>query len=247
MKSDLKKFKTVKTNFHLAVLSLVVCVGMISTARAENETASIKPEPPPYRPFALSLDVGTTGLGGAGSWRFADHWGARVGVDYLADTAGGMSVTLDHIRYDAKLQLLSEPLTLDFYPWKNHSFHISVGIMLNQNRLTGTADATGTITIGDETFPTDQVGKLNLKIDQRLVNPYLTIGGNFFYFDHARHWSLGGELGVAYTGGGNVSLYSSGSSPLLDQAVNGARKRLENEVDRYPWWPVAKLQVSYSF
>ena len=87
-----------------------------------------------------------------------------------------------------------------------------------------------------------------MKIEQQLVNPYLTIGGNFFYFDRAHHWAMGGELGVAYTGGAKGSLTSSGPlSSLVDQAVSAARKRLEDRVNRYPWYPVLKLAVTYSF
>ena len=35
---------------------------------------------------------------------------------------------------------MSEPFTFDIYPWKEHSFRISVGLQFNQNQLTGTAD-----------------------------------------------------------------------------------------------------------
>jgi hypothetical protein len=81
-----------------------------------------------------------------------------------------------------------------------------------------------------------------------LVNPYLSIGGNFFYFDRAHHWAMGGELGVAYTGDPDTSLKRSGpAAPLVDQAVRGAERKLDDYANKFQWWPVVKLNVTYSF
>ena len=223
-----------KTNIHLYAATLLAGVGLAATAHAaENATAGEQAEPPLYRPFALSLDAGTTGFGGSGSWRFADHWGARLGADYLSFSNTG--VQIQDLHYSGTLRLLSEPLTLDIYPWQTSSFRISVGLMLNQNRFTGTADSA-------------VVGQLDAKIEQQPVNPYLSIGGNFFYFDHAHHWAFGGELGVAYTGDPQTSLTSSGTpGPGGAAAIAIAQQQLDKYAEKFMWWPVAKLQVTYSF
>jgi hypothetical protein len=121
-------------------------------------------------------------------------------------------------------------------------------VLLNQNELSGTASDTGTITIDGHPFPSDQVGSLTMRIKQQPVDPYLSIGGNFFYFDHAHHWALGGELGVAYTGGANVSLNRSGpANGAIDDAVSNAHHRLQRYGDQFQFWPVAKLAVTFSF
>jgi hypothetical protein len=87
-----------------------------------------------------------------------------------------------------------------------------------------------------------------MKVRQQPVNPYLSIGGNFFYFDHAHHWAMGGELGVAYTGDASASLNRSGpSNPAIASALQGAKDRLHDYADQFRWWPVVKLGVSYSF
>jgi hypothetical protein len=171
----------------------------------------------------------------------------RSGFDYFESSEN--DVDIKEITYSAKLRLMSEPLTLDFYPWKRHSFHISVGALFNQNRLTGNASDTGTIIIDGQPFPVPLVGTLNLKIEQQPVNPYLSIGGNLFYFDPAHRWAMGGELGVAYTGDQKVSLTRSGPpAPLIDAAVRAEQNRVEDYAnDHYKWWPVLKLAVSYSF
>jgi len=209
-----------------------------NTAKTTEAAESL--EPPVYRPWTVGLEAGTTGAGGSLSWRFADHFGARAGFDYFEYSDSGLAIK--SLTYDAKLRLMSEPLTLDIYPWKAHSFHISAGVQFNQNRLTGTADNTGAIN------PPPGVGALHLSIEQELVNPYLSIGGNFFCFDRAHHWAMGWELGVAYTGEPDVSLTRSGRpAPLLDAAVRREQSRVQDYADQFKWWPVLKLTVSYSF
>jgi hypothetical protein len=80
------------------------------------------------------------------------------------------------------------------------------------------------------------------------VNPYLSIGGNFFYFDRAHRWAFGGELGVSYTGDPKVDLTRNGPpSSTIDEAVAGALQNTKDWAKKYQWWPVAKLSVSFSF
>jgi hypothetical protein len=225
-----------------------VTLGAALNAAAAEPTNSIESvSRPEYWPWTLGIDGGSTGVGAFGAWRFADHFGARVGVDVAMVMRHNTGIAGTH--YDADLRLLSEPLTLDIYPWKNHSWHLSIGAMFNQNQLAGSVSHSGVTVIDGEAFPTDRVGLVSARVEQQPVNPYASIGGTFFYFDCAHHWAFGGELGVAYTGDQRVSLGRSGGAadPAIDAAVERARHHLENHVDQYAWWPVVKLMVSYSF
>jgi len=206
---------------HLFYSASVLAAITATASAAEVVAAGESAGPPLYRKFTLGVEGGTTGIGGSFSWRFADHFGVRAGGDYLSLSDTG--VKIDHIHYNATVRLLSEPLTLDYYPWQKSSFHISAGMQFNQNRLTGSADTVGTIIIGGEPFPEESVGTLKLKVEQQPVNPYLSIGGNFFYFDRAHHWAFGGELGLTYTGDPDTSLTRSGPpSTVVDAAVRRA-------------------------
>ena len=236
------------TKLHFYTVSLIACFGTAVIAGAVETTNSLAelPSRPDYREWTVGLDAGSTGLGGFGSWRFYDYLGVRAGFDYFQWTENNLSI--GDFRYSTKVRLMSEPLTLDLYPWKKHSFHISAGVMFNQNQLTGSSSGFGPITIGGQTFQFSDVGALNLKVEQQLVNPYLSIGGNFLYFDHAHHWALGGELGVAYTGDAKVGLTRSGpAAPLIDAAVSREQKKAQNYADQFRWLPVVKLMVTYSF
>ena len=240
------------TKLYLYAASLIICAGTTlnaSAAEAADNSADSSSRPP-YQPWTVGAEVGTPGIGGFGSWRFSDHLGVRTGFDYFQWTEKNLSI--GDFRYSAKARLMSEPLTLDIYPWQKHSFHVSVGVMFNQNQLTGTSSGFGPVTIGGQTFDFSDIGLLNLKIQQQVVNPYLSIGGNFFYFDHAHHWGLGGELGVAYSGDPRISLtssgrFSGGGHDVLGGALGQEKQKAQDWANQFTWFPVVKLMVTYSF
>jgi hypothetical protein len=229
-----------KYNIGLFLLTGFVSVCASFTAAAQDNSH--------YRPLTLSAEAGTTGIGGAAQWRFADHLGLRAGADYFEykDTR-----TIKDVDYSAKLRLLSEPVTLDVYPWSSSSFHISLGALFNQNRVTGTGTAVDgqLVTLDGQQFLASDVGTLNLRVKQEEVNPYLSIGGNFFYFDPAHHWSMGGELGVAYTGKPKVTLTRSGgvAGSNIDAAVSEEEEKIRHASRDAQFWPVLKLAINYSF
>jgi hypothetical protein len=226
------------TKLSLYAAGLMACGSLPLTGSAAELLA---PEaPPPYRPLMIDFEAGTTGLGGALSWRFADHFGVRAGFNYFEYSDSGLAIK--DLKYDASVRVMSEPLTLNIFPWEKSSFYISVGVQFNQNRLSGSAEDGGTV------VPPEKLGVLSLNVEQQPVNPYLSIGGNLFYFDHAHHWALGGELGVAYTGSPDVSLTRSGPpSPFLDAATRYEQQQVEKYAENFTWWPVLKLSVTYSF
>jgi len=232
----------------LAAVVLAAGVALSPAAAEETNATSELPLRPLYRPWTVGGEAGTEGIFGLfGKWRFSDHVGVRLGADYTQDSTSGFGI--GGTDYDVKIRLLSEPLTFDVFPWKKHSFYVSFGWLFNQNEVTGSvSENNGTIIIDGHPFPSDRVGSLNLNIRQQPVSPYLSIGGNFFYFDHAHHWAMGGELGVAYTGDPKVNLTRSGpNAPLVDAAVSAAQIGAQHWADQFRWLPVGKITVSFSF
>ena len=247
---------------HAGVACLMMCTAAVFLATAEEETntapvstlgtnSASAPEMalrPDYYPWTFGIEGGSQGLiGGFGKWRFSDYVGLGLAGDWTEDSKS--AVGIKGTDYDAHIRLLAEPLTLDVYPWRKYAWHISFGWMFNQNQLTGSATFHPTITIDGQPFPIDQVGRLDLKIQQQPVNPYLAIGGNFFYFDHAHRWAFGGELGVAYTGDPKVDLTRGSGQPstIIDAAVAAQESRTKDWAKQYQWWPILKLNISYSF
>ena len=192
----------------------------------------------------MPVPPGLVGLFPTGSWIIG---APRAGADFFSYSVS--SVAIEDLTYNVRAQLLTEPLTLDFYPWKAHSFHISAGVMFNQNMLLGDSTFNGSfVNLGGFLFPAAALGTIHMEINQQLVNPYLSVGGNFLYFDHAHHWALGGELGVAYTGDPSVNLSRFASTTLaIARGLINEQGKVHDYAKTFEWWPVANIFISYSF
>lgn len=224
----------------------VTVVGLFTlttiTCRADDtdtSTNSITAPPlSPYQPITVGAEIGTTGYGGGANWRFSDHFGIGGAFDYLS---ASYNHTIEGNAYDVNLKLQSEPVMLSWYPWKNHSFRINAGALFNQFHSTGTATGNNLDLNG-----TTYTGTLNLDLKQQPVNPYLSIGGNL-YFDKGHHVSLGGELGVFYTGEPRVTLTANTVPPANPADVQAEQNQITHYARYAEFWPVLKVSLNYSF
>jgi hypothetical protein len=211
-----------------------------TTTNEAPPTASIVSAPPEFQPFTLGVQGGFPGPGVKADWRFANHFGAGAAFDYLSYSYNG---EIKGINYKIDLRLMSEPLTLNWYPWKRSSFHIGAGVLLNENHLTGSANGNN-LNFGGTTYIGH--GTANLDIKQQLVDPYVSIGGNI-YFDKAHHWSLGGELGAFYTGEPRVDFTANTTPPASQQSVQSEQNEIKHYAKDAEVLPVLELSLNYSF
>ena len=226
----------------LGVVLACVATNLFAQTNAVSEDA----EAPTYRPFTLGLEGSTTGPGIAADWRFSDHFGARVGFNYFEFSKDGKDI--EGINYNTDTRLMSEPLALDIYPWKKSTFRITVGVLLNQSEIEGevpqdpVANRTF-VTIGNNSYDSANIGNVNMKAEQDMVAPYVSLGMNF-YLDKKKHWSIGGEVGVAYTGTPDVTM-STSSGLVPQQDLDLESQQVED--DAWSIYPIVKLSVNYSF
>ena len=243
----------------MKTIGLLVC-GLV-LGFAHNAAASA--EEPNYRPFTIGVDAGTTGLGGSASWRFSDNFGIRGGVNYFSYDTDEFTYTTKPTgvgsqdqKYNVTLRLLSEPIALDYYPSAKSAFHVSVGVLVNQNRFEATVKNSGvlnsTYTFNGVDYLQSAVGDVDLEVKQQTLSPYLSVGTSF-YFGKSKRWALSGELGVAYTGSPKVSLSAPNHDPALDLTpnfsddVSGEEAKVEKDAEDYQFYPIVKIGVSYSF
>ena len=162
-------------------------------------------------------------------------------MDYLKYS---LNRTISDIPYSANLNLQSEYAALNLYPWRNRSFHFSLGAYFNQNRLNGSAVSDGTLQVNGATVPAGDSVLLEYK--QQPVDPYVSIGGNL-YFDKGHHLSLGAELGAFYLGNPRVNVTTSPSGVVPQSDLDAYRQKVENNIKKVPVWPILKLSLNYSF
>ena len=73
--------------------ALIACATFPRTlSAAEASVSGDSSAPPLYRPWMLSLEAGTTGIGVGASWRFDDHFGVRAGVNGLQYSDSGFAI-----------------------------------------------------------------------------------------------------------------------------------------------------------
>ncbi|MCC6823401.1 MAG: hypothetical protein IT579_21935 [Verrucomicrobia subdivision 3 bacterium] len=237
-----------KSRFSFLSVVAVAC-GLVAGNGQTLRAADNAEEAPAYHPFTAGAEAGTPGFGGSASWRFADHFGVRGGFNYFGYSKNGNEI--DGINYNTDLRLMSEPLGVDIYPWAKSSFRITVGIMLNQNELTGVVPQDPVfgntfIDINGTAYDSASIGDLNLKVKQQPISPYISIGASY-YFDKAKHWSLSGELGVAYTGNPEVTLTTGNPGSVPQQDLNAEATQIEDTASKYKFYPILRIGVNYSF
>ena len=236
-------------------IGLLTCGLVLSTASLATA------DEPNYRDITVSAEAGTTGLGGSVSWRFSDNFGIRGGVNYLSYDTTAFTYTTRPTgagtaeqKYDGTLRLLSEPIALDYYPSAKSAFHLSLGVLVNQNRFSATVKNSGvpnsTFSFNDVDYLQSGVGDFDMEVEQQTLSPYLGVGTSI-YLDKARRWAVNGELGVAYTGSPKVSITAPNHNPVLDPAfsndVSGEESKIEKDAEDYKFYPIVKIGVSYSF
>jgi hypothetical protein len=197
-------------------------------------------------PVEITPEAGTTGLGASANFRFANHFGIRTGFDYFHYS---LTRTEQSAQYKGTLRLQSEPTAVDLYPSRHSSFHLSLGILWNQQQLTGSAvPSSGSITLNGNKYSLSGAS-VNLKVNQPSVMPYAGIGGDFFYFDSGHHVSFGGELGAAY-GKWTTSLTENGVADpthTLQNDINTEQGKINHTLNKVPVWPILKLGIGISF
>jgi hypothetical protein len=219
--------------FRIGLISAVLLLTFAGSGRANEASLAIGP------------NVSTLGIGAEMSAGINSFLNFRLGANTFpfkfTDTAGD-------IEYDIDGKLLSGRAVIDVYPFEG-IFHVTAGALLNGNNADLKAIAASSYTIGDLTFRADEVGNLTGKVDFDSLNPYLGLGwGNPLH--QTGNWSFQFEAGVVFQGSPKLSLTADGpisSNPIFLYELEKERQKAEDDIDKYRYYPVVSLSVSYSF
>jgi hypothetical protein len=196
------------------------------------------------------IDLGTTGLGLQFSVPVQPTLNARFGIGYLNYS---FDTSTSNVNYDAKLKLRTLEALLDYFPTANQ-FRLTGGLVYNGNKIDaiGRPSTAGTYTIDGITYGVASAGTLDGRIDFRNIAPYIGIGwGNSA--SQEKGWGFSADLGVMFQGSPSVSLTSTGctASPgicaSLANSLDAERRELEDDVNDYKYYPVARIGLRYRF
>lgn len=199
----------------------------------------------------VTLDVGTTGVGGHLVVPLGAQVNARFGAGYFSHNFEGSTDTID---YDIDGKLRTVDALLDWFPSATSGFRLSAGVVYDGNKfdVVGRPSA-GRYVINGVSYAAADVGTLSGAIDYAKFAPYLGIGFGGAPAS-ARGWGFAADLGAYYQGKGDSRLNSvgCGANVLICQAIarNVAveQARLAEQVSDIPKvYPVLRVAVSYRF
>lgn len=184
--------------------------------------------------------------------------GAGLGAAYSLTTWAGVhaevegfglshSVTVDENKYDGHLSLKQGGVYLDLFPFRNSGFRVTGGALINDDELRAHAvpNAQGNYKIGDDFVPA--VGAAPSAVAKLpTLMPYIGLGyghkpvskGFGFTFDIGAAY---GRPHVDYNIPAIYSLFTSQDNILQ------AEQKVTREVEKYHWYPVVQLGISYRF
>jgi len=196
--------------------------------------------------YTLALKAGTLGLGIDFSLPLNEYFSTRLNVNGFSYNT---NKTKNNIDYSLTATGLTAGLLLDYYPIQSLDFRLSSGVYYNGNALKGDAKAkAGSYTINGNTYTSAQVASISTKTKMNKVAPYIGIGwGNK---GKEKGWGFSLDVGAIYQGkiGLDTTLTQTATSPAtLKASVEAERKKLENDMSSYTFYPVIMLAVSYAF
>lgn len=197
-------------------------------------------------PVAVSLGLGTEGIGGAISTQLVPHTlNLNVGLSRFGHD---FNFTADNANFGAHLRLGAVPVVLSWYPFRGN-FSLDAGAFINQNQVSATAapDAGGIYTINGDRYTSAEVGSMSGKTNFNRIAPYVGIGwGNPFA---GGRWSFLANVGAMYEGNPRVRLNATGAAanPKLAADVEAAQHSVNSKLNFLNWWPVVTVGIAYRF
>ncbi len=235
--------------FGLAAATALALSGFALSAIADS--AQPPPAPPPVTAasFGIALTAGLSGVGVDLALPINPNFGLRATVSGLQLSHNGTYGTSNV--WTGNLKLAQYGLLGDYYPFAGN-FRLSAGLIYDANRLDVNGTANGTYTFGGQTYNAGEIGTANGTVTWNRFAPYLGIGAGNLVGSPGFH--TGFDLGVLYAGRPSVALTATCSTgavtcnqSTLNQDVATEQANLQNEANKFRFWPVAQIEIGYAF
>ncbi|WP_180015212.1 ornithine uptake porin CarO type 6 [Acinetobacter sp. YH16031] len=236
----------------LAVSVLAATAGSVMAADETIVTDEGVAEFSFFKPAAVRAEVGTTGYGGAISWNANPYVGVTLGYNG-GDISWTDDLSINGTKYDLDMDNNLTYLNAEIRPWANW-FYMAAGVAYIDNdydlsRRIGSGE-TLSIDNNDYQLATGATeGRVNGKLSYKNnIAPYVGLG---FSPAITNRWGVFGEIGAYYNGNPTVDLTATGlapveGSPSVGTAIENEERKIRED-NKYEWFPVAKLGVSFRF
>lgn len=247
-----------------------------SSSSTVNGTAAIPPSQPPMpapwlSPFSrLAVGGGFSALGvnlqaAVNANRYMNIRGVGNFFNYSINNIGANGFNVD-----GKLNLATAGAAVDFYPFPNHGFRVSPGVLFHNGNSFGatiTAGGGSSFTLNRNTYyssPSDPVtGAGSLVLHAQRPAFTITTGWGNMISRRGGQWSFPFELGAAMVGAPSVNLaLTSGqvcstpqggvcqkvaSDASLNSDLQAQAAKYQKDVNPLRIYPIVSSGVAYSF
>jgi hypothetical protein len=192
----------------------------------------------------VGVRAGTTGLGADVGWDLMPTLDLRLGYSYFRYKTSYNS----DVNYDAKLTLSNLNALLDFHPFPG-AFRFTGGFIATGNKVD--LNSTGNFTLNGTAYSSSTASVNGTVKSGRSIAPYLGIG----YGNVARAGvNFYADLGIMFMGSPKVSLSSSCGAPAspaqctqLRNDLDAERARIESDLSKFKYYPVANIGLTIGF
>lgn len=213
----------------------------------------------PFRTYAIGFKADTLGAGIEIATPLAGSFNLRTSFNFFAFND---PFSIDGVNYEARLHLQSSEAVLDWFVGKG--LHISPGVLYAKNSMTAPAyvGPGQTFVLGTQTFLNsvdDPVSGSSSVVFPHKFSPMLLIGYGNILPRSGRHLSFPVEIGAAYTGDSVIAVSLNGTACTTEgcvtfnsnqQAQSFLKQEVHNlneDLKRYPVFPIASVGVAYRF
>lgn len=214
-------------------LALAGALALCSTAHAEG--------------LGIGVHAGLMGPGIDGYYRLSDKLVARAAYsafDYDYDTQE------EDVDYEATYSFDNAQLGLDWYPFAG-GFRLSAAVVANSNELNLHAVPTGgSFDLNDTLYAGTEVSSLRATVSYPETAGYIGLGwGN--PVGAGKGFGVTFDIGAFYLGEPEVAQAVTCGTTVrcaqLQADAEADRKKLEDELSDFPFWPQVQLGLSYQF
>jgi len=199
---------------------------------------------PSHLDASIGVRAGTLGVGVEVGKLIFSHLGIRAGINFFNY---GAKHTISDLDYNARLRYQNIPVLLDLFPWARGSFHLTGGVVFDQNRITGTGtpNASGEIPINGTDYTQAQVGVLSGAIRYPSTAGYAGLG----WGTPARHSLVAfvADFGVMIsTPKVTLNATNTGTDPELASDLQAQQVTTQKKVNQYAKiYPVISLGLIF--
>lgn len=223
----------------------------------------------PFSRFAIGGGISDMGINLQGAVNINRYLNLRGVGNIFQYTRNNISVS--GFTATGKVNFASAGASLDVYPWPNHGFRVSPGLLFfNQNEVTGNLVAAGgtSFTLSDTTYYSSQsnpvTGVGSVDLHARNPAPTITVGWGNMIPRRGGQWSFPFELGaamigdpvpnIAFTSGqvcsdpqGKTNCQNVVGDPTLNANLQAQLAKYKSDLQPLRFYPILSVGVGYSF